>query len=129
MEDEGWLNLGVAGALAKEYAAHQRRFLDSLARLLEGALPGQVEVRRGGGLLSRERPVTEVTVHLGEHRYVLQAPRHGGLSGRRSLLKRGIVLRTDELPVETWIAEVGAALEEHAHRNEAAATALRRFLG
>jgi hypothetical protein len=37
------------------------------------------------------------------------------------------VLRTEEIPVEEWIAEVGAALDEHARKNEAAAAAMRRF--
>lgn len=127
MEEEGWLSAGVAGALAREYAAHQRQFLESLARLLESALPDHVDVERRGGLLAREKPVAAVRLDLGDDRYVLENAGRGPLKARRSLVKRGIVLRTDEIAVEEWIAAVGAALEEHAHRNEAAASAMRRF--
>ncbi len=126
MEDEGWVSAGVAGALAREYAAHQRQFLESLARLLESALPDHVEVERRGGLLAREKPVAEVRLDLGDDRYLLASARRGPLKARRSLVKRGIVLRTDEIAVEEWIAAVGAALG-HARRNEAAAAAMRRF--
>ena len=79
IEDEGWLGAGVAGALAREYAAHQRQFLESLARLLESALPDHVEVERRGGLLAREKPVAEVRLDLGDDRYLLASAGRGPL--------------------------------------------------
>src|ERR1051325_5188734 len=114
MEDEAWLRVGVAGALTKAYAEDQKHFLEALATMLERAMPGHVKVRRGGGLFARARPVREVSLQLGDHRYVLADPGHGSLRGQRILAKRGIDLRTEEVPVDAWIEEVASALQEHA---------------
>ncbi|MCC2671015.1 MAG: hypothetical protein K0Q72_3486 [Armatimonadetes bacterium] len=129
MEEEGWLAAGVSAALARAYTEHQREFIDSLASLLESALPQQVQVVRKRSLLSKARPVTELRLDLGDLRYTLESPRQGAPVARRVLVKRGIVLRTEEVPVPEWIRDVGAALEEHAQRHEDAAAALRRFIG
>ena len=48
---------------------------------------------------------------------------------RVALVKRGIVLRTDPVPVDAWIEELGNALQEHARSNQEAALALRRLVG
>jgi hypothetical protein len=130
MEDEGWLALGVAAAMAKEHAAHQVEFLDWLARFLGEALPDHVTVERKGSLFAREKPVSAVRIELGEEHYVLAGGSRGGaLKAQRSLVKRGIVLRTEDLPVERWIADLGEALEGHSRQNQAAASALRKFFG
>lgn len=126
MEDEEWLRFGVATALAKGYAADQRQFLELLARTLEGALPGNTEVVRGGFL---RRGIREVRLQLGDHRYALADSGHGALRAERTLVKRGIALRTDELPVDAWIQEFGDAVQQYARRHQDAAAALRRFLG
>ena len=128
MEDPEWLSAGVAATLAREYAGHQREFLETLAKLLEATLPERVEVTRKGSLLARSKPVTAIRIELGDYRYAVTAPRQGAPIAQRSLVKRGIVLKTEELPMEDWIAGVGAALDEHARQSESAATALRRFL-
>jgi len=129
MEEEHWLRIGVAATLAREYAADQRQFLEDLARLVERALPGQVEVRRAGGLFSRTRPVRSIRVELGDERYSLEDRGSGPLLAARSLVKRGIVLNSEELGVEQWIEVLGAALQEYADEHQSAADALRRFLG
>jgi hypothetical protein len=130
MEDEGWLKAGVAGVLARKYAAHQRDLLEELAQLVEGALPaGQVRVVRRGPLFSREKRVVELHVDLGDFQYGLSGVEDGPIHASRAMLKRGIVLRTEQVPVEEWVVEVGATLEEYARQNQAAATAMRRFLG
>ena len=130
MEEEDWLKAGVAGVLARKYAARQWDLLEELARLVEGALPaGQVRVVRRGRFLSREKRVAELRVELGDFQYGLTGAEDGPLQASRAMLKRGIVLRTELVPVEEWVAEVGAALDEYARQNEKAATAMRRFLG
>jgi hypothetical protein len=127
--EEGWLGAGVAGELARIYAEHQREFLDPLARLLESAVPELTEVTRRSSVLSRGRQVGEIQVELGDYRYRLADRGRGPLVAERILSKRGIVLRTEALRVEQWIPEVGAALEVYAGEHEAAAVAMRRFLG
>jgi hypothetical protein len=127
MEDEAWLKVGVAAILARQYAEHQRGFAESLARMLERALPEQVRVTRRRSLFAREQPIQELRLELGDVRYALECPKQGAPIARRVLVKRGIILRTEILSVPEWITEVGNALEEHAQRNEQAASALRQF--
>jgi len=126
MEDEAWLNAGVAAALARQYTEHQREFLDSLAALLESALPKHVQVTRQRKLLGWDRPVTALKLELGDYRYTVDTPK-GEPVARRILMKRGIALRTDELPISDWIQEVGVALEAYSQKHEEAETALRQF--
>jgi len=128
MEDEAWMNVGVAAVLARQYAEHQRDFLDSLARMLERALPEHVRVTRRRSLFAKGQPVQELRLELGDTRYILESPKQGAPVARRVLSKRGIILRTEEFPIQEWIAEVGTALEEHAERNQQAAAALRQFV-
>jgi len=127
--EEDWLRFGVAALLSRTYAADQRHFLQSLATLLEEALPGRVEVERGGGLFARNRPVREVRVSLGDFRYTLRDAGHGPLVGARTLVKHGIALRTESLSLDAWFAAFGEAVDAYAREHEAAAGALRRFLG
>lgn len=129
MEDEEWLKLGVAAAMAKAYAADQRGFIEGLARTLGDAMPGQVRVTRGGGLFGLGRAVREISLQLRECRLSLKAAPHGSVVAQRTLSKRGIDLRTDDVPVESWIQEVAEAVQEHARESGEAAAALRRFVG
>jgi hypothetical protein len=128
MEEEGWLKVGVAGALARQYAEHQRDFLETLSIMLERALPEQVHVKRRRVLFGKEQPVAELRLELGDEHYTLDAPKQGALRARRVLSKRGIVLRTEELSMQDWIVHVGDALEEFTQHHAEAATALRRFI-
>lgn len=128
-DEEEWLTLGVAAVLNRQYTADQREFLESLAGLLERSLPGQVEIKRKGGLLARVKPVRHVSVTLGDHRYVVEDPGQGALQAKRLLYKRGIALATDEMRMEDWIRELCAAIESHAAHNQAAAEALKRLAG
>lgn len=127
MEEEAWLKLGVAGELSRLYAEDQRRFLDGLAGLVERALPRQAEVRRQGLPWARRR-VREIRVQLDDLCLTLEDPGQGPLEARRILVKRGIALKTDEIPVDAWIEELSEAIQEQARRSEDAASALRRFM-
>jgi hypothetical protein len=129
MEEEEWLRFGVAAALSRQYAADQRRFLESLAQMLEQALPGEVRVIRRGGLFFWQRPVREIRVTLGDHRYALEDPGRSPLTARRTLTKRGIVLNTQDLPVDAWIQELCGELEERARHNRSICQALKRLAG
>lgn len=128
MEEEGWLKVGVAAALAKEYGSDQRRLLESLASMLDGVLPNETEVRRRGGLFSR-KAVHSVRVHLGDYSYTLEDAGKGPLRGTRVRIVRGIALKTEEMPVEEWLEALGEALEDHAQTNGTARAALSRFVG
>lgn len=127
-EEQEWVRVGVAGAMARQYAADQRQFLEELARMLESALPGEAEVGYRGGLFSR-KTVQRVSVTLGDNRYTLEDPGRGPLRALRTHVVRGIALKSEPLPVEQWLEELGAGLDQLAATNAAAREALGRFVG
>ena len=127
-EQEEWLRLGVAAALTRSYAADQRGFVEDLAALLVSSFPESVQIVRGGFPLSRRRPIRQLRIQLGDDLFTMDCTSDGSPTARRSLSKRGIVLQTKELPMELWIAEIVARLEEAASQNQQALNALRRVL-
>ncbi len=104
-------------------------FVEVLAGKVESALPGRVTVeRRGGGLFSREKKVRRIEINLDNNRYALVADR-GRMQTSRSNAVRGIVLKTEELPLDSWITLLSRDLAAEAERSESARIALERMLG
>ncbi|HLG61524.1 MAG TPA: hypothetical protein VKY19_06305 [Ktedonosporobacter sp.] len=103
-------------------------FLEALAIKLEGALPQQTVVTRQNKLFSREHPVREISVTLGEQQYRISREQRGPLITLRAKVVRGIVLKTDQLPMEQWIEELAAGLAQQAEQSFQARAALERFL-
>lgn len=129
MNDEpNMLNLGVAAALGKQYAADQRTFLETLAPMLESALPDETVIERRGGLFAR-KTVQHIVVTLDEFRYTLADAGRGPLHASRTRIVRGIALKTEEVPMEEWLAGLGTALDQRANSSAAAREALARMIG
>jgi len=105
-----------------------KTFLDALAVKLEGSLPDYTRVTRQGGIFSREHPVKEVAVSLGDYQYRISRERQGSLLAMRAKVVRGIVLKTEQIPVEQWIEELSEALSMLAGQSVQARAALERFL-
>jgi hypothetical protein len=127
-EQQEWVKFGVAATLSKQYAADQRQFLAALAQMLQRALPDETEVERKGGLFSK-KTIHSVTVLLGGNRYALEDPGRGPLIAKRIQIVRGIALKTEEIPVEAWLAELGASLDERAKSSASAREALANMVG
>lgn len=123
-----WLKFGVAAALSKQYSQDQREFLSLLATMLQAAMPGSAETKMRGGLFSK-KTLQAVSANLGEYRYTLEDPGHGPLRATRTRIVRGIALKTEEIPVEDWVRELGACLDETARASAAAREALSRLVG
>lgn len=105
-----------------------KTFLEALAVKLEGSLPNNTTVTRQSGLFSREHPVKEVAVSLGDYQYRIGRERQGPLVAVRAKVVRGIVLKTEQLPVDLWIEELSEALADIAGQSAQARMALERFL-
>ncbi|HLJ57107.1 MAG TPA: hypothetical protein VKT77_18865 [Chthonomonadaceae bacterium] len=127
-EQQEWLKFGVAATLSKQYAADQREFLELLASMLQSALPEEAEIVRRGGLFSK-KTIAKVMVTFGDCRYNLEDPGRGPLQASRTRIVRGIALKTERLPVEEWLAELSANLDERARTSAAAREALARLVG
>lgn len=103
-------------------------FMEVLASKLTGSLPSQTQVMRHSGLFTREHPVKEIVVTLGEYQYRIARERQGPLLTSRAKMVRGIVLKTDQIPMELWINGLAESLAYEATCSAQAHTALERFL-
>jgi hypothetical protein len=105
-----------------------KTFVEALASKMEGALPAQTNVeRRGGGLFSKEKRVHRIQIRLGDMRYELVAE-GGGVETSRARAVRGIVLKTEQVPLTDWVDDLSRVLAEAAQNNEQARLALEQLL-
>lgn len=103
-------------------------FMEALAAKFEGALPSHTRVSRQGKLFSREHPVKEIVIMLGDYHYRIARERQGPLVAQCLHVVRGITLSSEDLAVERWIEEVAQSLAQLAAQNALAHAALSRFL-
>jgi hypothetical protein len=104
-----------------------RVFTEVLAAKLEEALPEQTTIERRGGLFAKKKAVRHITVELDENRFELEAE-NGRVQPRRCRVVRGIVLKTEPVPLDEWIDDLSRELAHAAQRNERARIALQRLL-
>lgn len=103
-------------------------FLEVMAVKFEGALPGRSRVEYQGGLLRRNKQVRRITVTLGDDRFEA-ARAQGTVRTQRTRVVRGIALKTDPLPVDSWLVELSRALVQESQARAADRIALERLLG
>jgi hypothetical protein len=122
------LQMEMLAASLRADTTDLKAFMEALAVKLQGSLPNLTTVTRQSGMFSREHPVKELTVNLGDYQYRISRERQGPLSTQRAKVVRGIVLKTDQIPFEVWIEELAASLAEVAASSSQARIALERFL-
>ena len=122
-----WESLGVTGALLSRYQQDHQALLEQLAIFLKSMLPGQTTVRRTLGVFGKRR-ATGMTVELGGIRYGLEHGKRSGLDASRTRVVRGVAVRTEQLSVEDWLAELTAALTAELARTTDGRAALTRLL-
>lgn len=126
LEGQGWVQLGVSGALQQEYLKDQQFFLELLAKTLQAAIPDNTSVRTRGLF---KKTLAGVTVDFGEYRYTFEKPERGPVMAMRTKVVRGIALKSEELPVDAALQELSVVLEEKAAKSESARKALAGMLG
>jgi hypothetical protein len=122
------LEMELLAASLRADSTDSRAFLEALATKLQGSLPNQTTVTRHSGIFSREHPVKEITVVLGDYQYRISRERQGPIMTQCAKVVRGIVLKTEQIPMEQWIEELAQALAEVAAHSAQARMALERFL-
>lgn len=122
------LQMELLAASLRSDSTDARAFLEALAAKLAGSLPDQTLVTRHSGLFSREHPVKEITVTMGDYQYRISRERQGPITTQRAKVVRGIVLKTEQIPMEQWIEELAEALAQIAASSAQARSALERFL-
>ena len=103
-------------------------FVEVLADKLEQALPGRVAVeRRAVRRFSKEKRVARIELALGDNRYIAVA-QSGALETRCAKAVRGVVLKTEELPLEAWLDALARELASEAEVSEQSRLALEQLL-
>lgn len=122
------LQVDMLAASLRADTTDLKAFMEALAAKLEGALPDNTTVVRQSKLFSREHPVREIVITLGEYQYRISREQQGPLNTLRAKVVRGIVLKTDQLAMEQWIGELAEGLALQAGQSAQARLALERFL-
>jgi len=122
------LGFDMLAAALRADASDLDTFVEVLGDKLEAALPGKVRVERRGGFLSRQKRTERVRVELGGNRYELLA-NAGRVEPRRATAVRGIVLKTEEMPLDQWIDDLSRDLAAEAARSRNSRQAIERLLG
>jgi hypothetical protein len=103
-------------------------FVEVLADKLEQALPGKVVVeRRALRRFAKEKRVARIEVALGDNRYSVVV-RPGVVEARCAKAVRGVVLKTEELSLDSWLAALGRELAVEAEASEQSRVALDQLL-
>ena len=122
------LQMELLAASLRADSSDAKAFLEALATKLEGSLPDRTMVTRHSNFFSREHPVKEITVSLGDYQYRIGRERQGPIIAQRAKVVRGIVLKTEQVPMEQWIEELAGELAQVAASSAQARSALERFL-
>lgn len=122
------LQVDMLAASLRADATDLKAFMEALANKLEGALPASTVVTRQNKLFSREHPVKEVVVTLGDYQYRILYEPPKPLLTLRAKAVRGIVLKTEQLRMDQWIDALAGDLAQEATQSAQAHAALERFL-
>jgi hypothetical protein len=113
----------VAAVLAQRSREDHSALVDDLVALLSEIVPGVVVER---ALLRRH--VRAVRMPLGEFVYVLERAQGNAYQASRQYAVRGVIIRTDPMPIEEFLAELGSALDAELRRTERGRAALAEWL-
>ena len=118
-----WGSTSVAAILARRSRDDLTELLGELVTLLSGVVPG-AQVQRS--LLRRQ--ITEVRIPLTGAGYVLRRGAGGRYEASRQHQVRGVVIRTEPMELDTFLAELGPAIDAELQRTERGRQALGRWL-
>jgi hypothetical protein len=102
-------------------------FVEGLATRLEGALPGFVRVKRVKRGFRGPKLVTEIAIETGGERLELRRT-DDHVRTVRAKSSGGIVLKTEEIDIDTWLSALAAAVAEQAERSERTRQALQQLV-
>ena len=113
----------VAAILAQRSRADRRELLEELVSMLSVILP---DVRVERSLLRRR--VTAVRVPVGGHMYVLTRTADDSYEPSRQQIVRGVAVRTVPMEIDTFLEDLGKAIDAELRRTERGRAALQKWL-
>jgi hypothetical protein len=126
-EESSSTDLDLVAAALRADLSDISAFVEGLAARLEQALPGLVEVKRAKQGFRGPKLVTEISVDTDDGRLSLQ--RDGGqVRTVRAKSSGGIVLKTEKLDIDAWLAALRAEVAEQAQRSERTRLALQQLV-
>ncbi len=121
----------MVAASIRADAADAETFFRVLVTKMSDALGDRVTVKRSGGLLKRDRPVTAVEMDLtsaGAGLVLAVSREHNAITCTVARRVRGISLSTKEVSMPEWIEELVSALGEEAKKSQQTWSALHGLL-
>jgi hypothetical protein len=118
----------IEAAWLRRFSADVESNLTAFALRLKEAMPELVTVRESKTLFSRNSRITAVSIDLGEYRYGLEIDR-GRLKCLLSMVVRGIVLNTKDLPPSDWFAKLLEETHKMSEHAEGLSQSLSQFMG
>jgi hypothetical protein len=125
--DGSALDVDLLAASLRADSSDLGAYVESLARTLEGALPGRVRVYRWRERMFGPKRVGKVAVDLGDRRLELRYE-GGAVQASYARMSGGIVLKNEAVEADAWLAMLSEALAAEAQRSEMTRKALERLL-
>ena len=113
----------VAALLAQRSREDRKALLEELVSVLSEIVPG---VQVGRALLRRH--VTSIRLPVGGFVYVLKQSSNESFEASRQQEVRGVVIRTIPMEIDSFLAELGLALDVELRRTDTGREALREWL-
>jgi hypothetical protein len=125
--DDAALDIDLLAASLRVDVSDLGAFVEALASKLEDVVPGRVRVERRREGMFGPKLVRRISLELGDRRLELLA-QGGAIDTRCARLSGGIVLKSESLDTDAWLATLGEALAAEARRSETTRQALERLL-
>jgi len=125
--DDG-LRVEVLANALKMGKAESKELLETLAMRLQAMMPDVTTIRRGGWMLSSERPVQELTVRFDDCHLQLVKEKTGTLTAVVMKVVRGVVLKSTPTTVDDWIKTLATELARAAKNDSRTREILNNFV-
>jgi hypothetical protein len=121
------LDIDLLAASLRADGGDLKAFVEALAVKLEEAVPAAVRVERRRGGMFGPKLVQRIALDAGDQRLELRVV-GAGIETRCARLSAGIVLKSETIDTDGWLAALGQALAVEAARSETTRRALERLL-
>jgi hypothetical protein len=125
--DDAALDIDLLAASLRVDVSDVRAFVEALASKLEDVVPGRVRVERRREGMFGPKVLRRISLDLGDRRLELLA-QSGAITTRCSRLSGGIVLKSESLDTDAWLATLSEALAAEARNSQTTRQALERLL-